>query len=209
MSRRSYDKDYIEWLKSIGLVFWLPLSSDGDLTEVVSGQQLQLTGNGSFVFDSTEGMYKLTNPSTYLDVAKIKCLDALDFQNNEYTTMVTAKKITSQSGSYALFMTIGNELLYISSINYNATSLTSSLPAGVHKYATTLSSVERNLYFDGSINRTVAAYEPYMPSHFPDYTVHIGAFSSSHRNLQIYIKDYMIFNRVLTTEEIRKVQGYE
>lgn len=55
--RREYikSKSYIEWLKNLGCLVYLPLSADGDLEDRISGLSLQLTGQGSLVWDGIYG----------------------------------------------------------------------------------------------------------------------------------------------------------
>lgn len=45
------------------LIFWAPMEQ-GDLTDHVTGIQMQLTGNGVIEWDNNVGIYKITTPST-------------------------------------------------------------------------------------------------------------------------------------------------
>lgn len=96
------ETSYIDWLKSIGCLIYLPLSYDGDLQDRISGLSLQLTGQGSMIWDNAQQRYKLTSPSSYNQyVAKLdNGLTASSFPDDKYTTCYRIKKITNSSSKY-------------------------------------------------------------------------------------------------------------
>lgn len=213
---------YISWLKSLGCICWLPLGSDGDLLDRISGKSLELTGNGSMVWDSTKGMYHFTTPASksqyvaFLDNG----MNASSFPDDEFTTIVTLEKITSSSTRY-----FNGAMSPISNVEntqvpmmpaYNGTGRTSSWPAGVQNLAKTQSSDRAYaMYYNGGLNLSGNSVSGYMPSEWSvrsdGLCVCIARNSSTATttNVQVYIKDIYVFNKVLTVEEIRKIQGYE
>lgn len=48
------EQSYIEWLKSLGCVFYVPLDYNNGLKDLISGSQMQQGNNGSVTWDSNE-----------------------------------------------------------------------------------------------------------------------------------------------------------
>lgn len=213
--------DYITWLKSLGCICWLPLGSEGDLLDRISEKNLGLTGNGSMVWDSDKGMYHFTTPASKSQYVAIldNGMNASSFPDDEFTTIVTLEKITSSSTRY-----FNGAMSPISNVDstqvsmmpaYNGTGKTSSWPTGIQKLAKTQSSDRAYaIYYNGGLNVSGNSASGYMPSEWSvgssGLCVCIARNSNqTTTNVQIYIKDIYIFNKVLTVEQIRQIQGYD
>ena len=105
-----------------GLIIHLPLAYDGDLTDKITGNSIQMSGNGSMVWDNTYSAYKITTPSTSdLNVGFLSVdLTPTVFPDDCYfTSLVTFRRISTITGSYQHY------------INLNTTT-TAAQPAPMH-----------------------------------------------------------------------------
>lgn len=210
----------IPWLIAHGCICWLPLSSEGDLLDRISGKSLELTGNGSMVWDGDKGMYHITIPSSrnqyvaFLDNG----MNAASFSDDEFTTIVTIEKITSSNSKYGngMISPLSSDTNTQTAISplYSGTGRTNAWPAGIMKMAKSQNSLEYNIYYNGSLNFNGVPAEAYIPSNWSliGSGLCVGMVRTSSNNyygVQLYIKDIYIFNKVLTLDEIRKIQGYE
>lgn len=204
---------YIEWLKSLGCLTWLPLT-EGDLEDKITETTLTLSGNGSMTWDSSVGMYKIVVPSAQWQyVGRLSNgLSASQFPNNAFTSLCTFQKVTSNSDFYAeqpcLISTNTNTLSAISSVMYNGTSKSSSIPSGTHHFAKAYKSTERKFFYDGAVTGTYAGYAAHLPSNW--VTTENGIdLGKRYNNVTYYMKDLYIFNTYLSLETIRQIQGYD
>lgn len=208
---------YIEWLKSLGCVTWLPLLQ-GDLEDKITGQILRYDGNGSITWDSTKSMYKINTPSsgaigTY--TAKLNGFSKSLFPNDIFTILGTIEKITSTSGYYyneqpsvITSGSSGDTLNALGIATYNGSSLSTNIPIGVHKYGKAVKDSERLLYYDGSLNMTSSGVSGVLPSNW-ETTENGLIFGRRNSVVNYYIKDVYIFNTYLPLSIIRQIQGYD
>lgn len=218
MSRRNYkvEQSYIEWLKSLGCVLYLPLT-EGDLQDKISGNYIQLTGDGSMVWDANKSMYKVTSPSTTNRyVGKLNgVLDRNLFDKDNYTVIGTVKRITTSIGKYAFTACISNSDAGAVNINPNNTGNVGNWPDGLIKYAYSSSHTLRNrsIYMDGVLYSTIDEYIPYLPSRWSiDSDMSLKFFvnrGNNAGNVNWYIRDYYLFHEALDLSTIRKIQGYD
>lgn len=211
---------YVEFLKSLGCICYLPLGSEGDLQDRISKKSLTLTGNGSFTWVSSVEMYRVTTPSgnsqyvAWLDNG----MEAASFPDNCFTTLTSFQKITSSgyylAGHIAPIST--NEITKIA-INpmYNASSNVDKIPSGLQKLAYYSGEDERLLYQQGALYKTVSVYTQGLPSNWrlTKNGLAIGMIrmndASNYFAKQFYLKDVYIFNKKLTLEQIRQIEGYD
>lgn len=217
--RREYTDNYIDWLKSLGCVLYLPLSYDGDLQDRISGESLQLTGYGSMVWDNTQNMYKITSPSSYQQwVAVLNSpFNHNLFPEDNYTYLSTVKKITSSStkritGLYP----INNKTSAISCFipAWNGSSTSSTFPSYIANSAIVVDYTNRRrmFYQDGALYNTYySGWE--LPSDWNETQnglVLAKTYQDSQKlSVQFYTKELYVFNKVLDLSTIRKIQGYE
>jgi hypothetical protein len=213
---------YIDWLKSLGCICWLPLSSEGDLLDRISGKSLELTGNGSLVWNSSAGMYVLTNPSgaasTYVAFLD-NGMNKQTFADDTITSMGTVQRIstTGSIGSFVSPLSTEEYTQMATTPAYNNTGDLTRWDNSLHKCSLVYNNdVDRKYYFDGQLEITAAAYNAYIPRNWSltGSGLCIGMLRnstplSSYRNKQIYLKDVYIFNKCLTLEKIRQIQGYD
>lgn len=220
--RREYkqEESYIDWLKSIGCIMYLPLS-DNDLQDKITGEYLQLTDKGSMEWDSTEQMYKFTQPSSYWQsVAYIdNGINKNTFPDDDFTTINTIKKIDSSNSKNILSMspnskTSGDTMSSLQA-NYNASGKTSGFPDGIANVAYSNDHTNRNrrFYQQGELFNSYAEYQAYFPSNWvisgSGILIANTKGDSSHLNVRYYMKEVYLFNKALDLTTIRKIQGYE
>lgn len=213
-------QSYIDWLKSLGCLVYLPLSADGDLQDRISGLSLQLTGNGSLVWDNGQQMYKVTQPtSIYQCVANLNNgLDTQSFPNISYTTLHTIVKITNASNKNIKTMapnsTTENTIDALCAC-FNGTSRTNQFPTGVANVAMTLNHTEgkRRFYQQGLLYGEYSEYGPYLPSNWVLNGTGLKIAQTYNTNTnsgtQYYMKEVYLFNTALDLATIRQIQGYE
>ena len=215
MQKREHIKSesYIEWLKSLGCILWLPFSEDGDLNDRISGNNLQRASDntGYFAWDNNNQMMYFHSPS-YRNVKSYTLSNnwgSSTFPNNEFTVLSTFKRKTTSG--YAVQFMVGNT--YTTPIGaaliYNGSTNLANMGNIVHKSAYYLSPSIRKLYKDGTLYSTPAAHTPFLPYEWGSYDYFVGGYSDLYSGIEYYIKDIMMFNRELTLGEIRKIQGYE
>ena len=222
MSKRGHfeEQDYIEWLKSLGCILYLPLSEDCDLQDHISGLSLQLTGQGSMVWDGSQQMYKITQPNSgFQYVAKLNNgLDKDSFPNDNFTTLHSVKRITKSSkyiNTLSPQSTNGDTCAATTAV-YNGTGRTNVWPTNLANVAYVSNNDQRNRshYQNGELYTTFAEYLPSLPSNWvmngTGFTIGCcrGA-TSIYYGTQFYMKEVYLFNTVLDLQIIRKIQGYE
>ena len=190
-----------------GCLLHLPLSFDGDLSDRITGAALELSGNGSITWDATGGMYLIKNPATIGQYVARLAIDLYPykFPTNSFTTIGQIKR-KSTSGSQSAFSKPPIN------VTYNATESLNVYPSTVVNVATVIDDINNNrtYYQNNTLYKTYTETVAYLPSNWSyDGFVYIGYISNSfYYNKEYYIKDYYLFNRVLTAEEIYKIQGY-
>lgn len=202
--------DYIEWLKSLGCVLYLPLSQSGDTQDRISGNSLVYTGTGNQpTWDSNKNMYLFQG---YTQNTISHTLNtgwtSNTFANNEFTVMTTFMK-NSASGNGAL-LSVGNCTTPMGgALMQKGTSVCSNWVSGEYKCAYALSSSGRWLYDNGALYSSYSAYTPYLPASWGGYTWFVGNYNSQNINASVFIKEVLMFNTILDLSTIRKIQGYE
>lgn len=208
---------YIDWLKSLGCIMYLPLSEEGDLLDRISGLSLQLTGNGNMVWDSSEGKYKITTPSSALQKVAVlnNGLTSQSFPENQFSVLYTIKKITSSS-KYIRGLSVNSTASGTTdALNplYNASSRSSGYPSTETKVAGVINgNVDRKYYQNGALYNSYASYSPLLPSNWTldGSGLFLGqAQDSNSVSVELYINEIYLFNTALDLTTIRKIQGYE
>ena len=210
---------YLDWLKSLGCVVWLPLSEEGDLQDRISGESLQLSGNGSMTWVASQNMYKIYTPNVQFQYVALLSNGLTNdmFPNNCLTTMSTFKKIsTAQYGPLTQFAPLSTDDNTIISMSptYNASGNASNYPASTLRLARVESDQERLFYSNGALTTTLSPAVQILPQNWIQTNggLMIGYIRSNdiyYKQKEYYIKDIYIFNTKLTLEQIRKIQGYE
>lgn len=215
MAKREHYKgqSYIDWLKSLGCVLWLPFAYDGDLNDRISGNDLQRGSDttGFFAWDNNQQMMYFHSPS-YTSVKSYTLQtnwNAATFPSNAFCVLTTFKR-KSTSG-YAFHFLVGNtyEKPVGAAILYNASANLANIDNNIHKSAFYFSPITRRYFQDGNQYATYSAYAPYLPQSWGSYDYFVGGYLYAYLGIEYYVKDIMIFNRELTLSEIRQIQEYE
>ena len=214
---------YVDWLKSIGCIVYLPLDEEGATTDLISELSLTLTGNGVFEWNADNGMYRLKSPSgaagTYVALLS-NSMNANSFPEDVFTTLATVKRI-STSGYIAGYMsplaTVETTQVALNPL-YNTTGNIGNWPNGVLNLGYVWDTTSRHFYQQGALYGDYTKPSGYAPSEWSlaGNGFVLGMLRSvpstslpSYRNKEIYIKNVMVFNKALTLEQIRKIQGYD
>lgn len=209
---------YVDWLKSLGCVTYLPLSADGDLQDRITGLSLQLTGQGSMVYNATWGGYLVTTPSsTGRYIAKLNSdFNKTLFTNNNFTTLFTLQKITNNSSKFFTQIspiTTHGDTSIVLDARWGNSGRSSGFPSGIAKVAYVSNGyTNRQCYQQGLLTQTLACYNNYVPQNWQVsgnglYFAYTQA--SNKTSTQYYLREAYIFNTALDLATIRKIQGYE
>lgn len=219
MSRRAhFESDYIEWLKSMRCVVYLPLSSNGDLKDYISGVLLTITGYGSMVWDSNENMYKITSPSqTNRGTAFLSSFKKSLLTTNSFSVLMEEKMITNSSSKWhnqiSTPCSSNSYNDYLTCTTSASTTRTDAFPRDLVKLAKTYDSNYEIGYVNGEQIRKVAVTGTSgLPSNW--VTTGDGLYisfpaTSTKTSVQFYISNIYIFNGVIDLQTIRKIQDYE
>ena len=198
-----------------GCLLHLPLSFNGDLSDRITGASLELSGNGSLTWDATEGMYLIKNPATAGQYVARLAIDLYPyrFPYNSFTSIGGIKR-KSTSGYHSAFCNTNVQTtMFAIALNYNGAGNLTNYPANVLvRVASVIDDINNNrkYYQQNSLYNTYSEHSPLLPSNWSyDGYIYIGCSDQSSRyNTEYFVKDYYLFNRVLTAEEIYKIQGY-
>lgn len=208
---------YVDWLKSLGCVTYLPLSADGDLQDRITGLSLQLTGQGSMVYNATWGGHLVTTPSsTSQYVAKLHS----DFNKNMFadynlTALYTMQMVTNNSSKYIRHLSPHSFNKNTNTVfmgNYQGTGQTSRFPRTMVKIGTVRNYTNTLLYTNGLQTETYSPYSGYYPNAWQvisDGLILNPTPESNNCAVQYYLREAYIFNTALDLATIRKIQGYE
>lgn len=205
-------QSYIDWLKSLGCVLWLPFAEDGDLNDRISGNDLQRGSDttGYFAWDNNQQMMYFHAPSQQR--RKSYTLQTgwnnSTFPTNGFTNLSTIKRKTTSGYAFYFLVGSGYSVPCGACMTYNASANMSNWGNNLHKQAYYFGADNRKYYNDGALYNTYSSHAPYLPSNWGNYDYFVGQGSDSNYG-EVYVKDLMMFNRELTLSEIRKIQGYE
>lgn len=212
------------------LIFWAPMDY-GDLTDHVSGIEMQLTGYGSIEWDNSLGIYKITTPSsTYNTVLSFHnivpwkdlipnsftvCAKLCRFRNS-YGTANKCRVFSmgheggdTEENSYGFGYCQPMAMFSLGQSSINHANLCGNTFDTVYSLVSTQThlsnSFTRRSYKNGVFKNESSNAVPSINS-IPDkfqYGLNIGC--TGHYNFRYCsfgIKDVRIYNKVLTQEEI-------
>ena len=219
MSRRHHcppPNPYVEWLKSLGCVFYAPLV-ENDTSDWISGQYPTTDTGCTVTWDANQGMYNLYSRRNGQNYGALNWRSGLNlsFSNGDAgSALITVKEIAMSGNGYNAMITSPNlygrntsneNLIWICQARYQSGTNT-----GLHKYAITypqndgLSPVGIKFYRDGTLIRTANWT---LQTCVGYNTVGVCQANINNTYYQIYAKDAMVFNRVLTQSEIQMIQA--
>ena len=219
------EQSYIDWLKSLGCVFYAPLTQD-DLKDYISGNTGVLTGYGSMVWDGNENMYMFTSPSlaqigksvlsfnvnfylptTWTVIAKIKPISisgrtGCSILNSKYND--TDKLMTPVYGK----CTIDNQIRIGSEMTYWDNKTTA-----VYRGTSSNGSIISNFYENGDFYVTQSPYSGFIDSYGLPTNInvieiaHTRNRNNAYYGVSYYISDLMIFNQALDLNIMNEIAG--
>lgn len=203
-----------------GPIIHLPLEYDGDLTDRVTGNSIQMSGNGSMVWDNTYSAYKITTPSTSnLNVGFLSAdLTPTVFPDDCYTSLVTFRRISTSTNSYQTYINLNTTTTDAQTAplcTYDGTTLMNTYPYEFVKLATVFDPLVTNLryyYQDGVVYNSYSIHLPFLPSNWGINPATSGVNLGNSRTSDLFyykqycIKDIYLFNRALSLDEIKEIQ---
>lgn len=218
MKREHYkEQSYIEWLKSLGCLVYLPLSADGDLQDRISGIDI-VRDIGSFQWNTTKQMYQFNVPASYGGAAVLRnSFDKTMFTTDSLTFCIHFKKLQNLNGARTMLqnknVTVNAEL----NIGYNGGSDMTNMPSDYY-YAHTLTaneiftSYQQGAYYNSWDLNNNQYYN--KPSEWTinqnDKGLWLGCYTANSSQIGSYcMGEIYIFDGVLDLQTIRKIQGYE
>jgi hypothetical protein len=205
--------DFVDNLKSMGCVFYLPLNDNTDIsmTDQISGNKLILSNNS--YFDDDIGMYRFKSAFTTssLNVSHINVdWNSTTFPSNQYTVIANFRVVERINGKYVFSTCLytGSVLQAFALITEKGTAHTIDLPIKKTPMGAIISANKRT-YICGNKQGTFSAHTPYLPSSWInnyDGKLYFGIISESRNaNVEYYLSDLMIFNRELSQSEIDEI----
>lgn len=220
--RRHYNvksEDYIDWLKSFGCVFYAPLDESNGLVELINNVNPTVQSEGQVTWDSTYNMYRFkeTSASSYPNGRALTySIPDMGFSDGGPISLLVEAKTVSSSGTYNAFFAMPDfynirtgqtNCAYICSARYSGVTA-----SNLNKYAHTVplmdgvNSVILKWYCNGTL---------YTSSNWTSKvvvgsnTVSICQSNNVTGSFEMYAKKAMIFNRVLTLDEIKQIQDIQ
>lgn len=215
------EQSYIDWLKSLGCVFYAPLRQN-DYMDYISGTTGTITGDGSLVWNSTAQMYRFTSPTTQLR-GVLQYDVNFDLGDDDVVVLAKIKRQDSGDGNLndALCFS-GNTVKLFSGINGKNSS---NSPTTVMRlwssnnalYRGTLfmkSGVGNSFFENGSMYYT-NNYNYFSSYGLPSTITKVliaGSLSSAqsgsyyrYNGANYFISDYMLFNKGLDINTINEI----
>ena len=212
-------QSYIDWLKSLGCVFYCAFDGITGTQDLINDKPLILNGYGSITYDSGKDMYNITTPSGqgqdigYWDNG----IGKSTFPNDEYSALYIAQRITTSSSKAMHGVTpYSNNFRTCQALDmlYSGTGSCASWPSTVTKVAASFCTSQgwRRYYQDGSLYADTTIFAQFQPSNWVTLGNHLCLArtpvdsNSSHRSVSLYIGETYIFNTALTLDQIKQIQ---
>lgn len=212
-------QSYIEWLKSLGCVFYCAFDGITGTYDLINNKPLILSGYGSIAYDSDKDMYSINTPSSqgqdigYWDNG----IGKSTFPNDDFSTLYAAQRITTSSGKSMHGVTpYSNSFRTCQALDmtYSGTGSCASWPSAMAKVAVSFCTTQgwRRYYQDGSLYVDANIFAQFQPSNWAILGNHLCLArtpidsNSSHRDAQLYIGETYIFNVALTLDQIKEIQ---
>lgn len=223
MSRRGYSRqqggggDYLEWLRSLGCIFYAPLRTD--LRELINDCEFVPTGDGDYYFDS-EGLVVTTPNSVPKTVLNISPPNWSSKLTKDWSFLGEGRAITNSSAGNTCRATLFSNIGVQSEAKpqYYGNPFVSSIPKSdnIIKAARIAHTSNLRMYYyqDGVNNRTDTVNQTDTDATLFAYPYNRGftigcAGHANFRNCKYVIRELMFFNRALTQQEILTIQGYD
>lgn len=206
MRREHYkSQSYIDWLKSLGCVFYAPLIQ-GDTKDYISGQPMTII-DGTVSWDNGESAYKFYGPTSLNSyIANWQGLDMnLDINNLAISYLFEVKG----NNSNIVPICLGGR-------QFTTTSIATGYTNTWFKYATAMSNISPRTqwwFTNGNVSTTFPngynrGNNPIVVNPTAKSNVECNSSGSYSYilNTTLFMRNAMIFNRALTQDEIRQIQ---
>lgn len=217
MSRREHKpgQTYIDWLKSLGCVFYVPFDYNNGLKELISGTTGTIITGSSMIWDGNENAYLIKKEGSGYCAIEWHGLNMhLYSAPNEILsfTYLMEHKTTKGYGNncaqtlYPCFYNRGYTLNVSSSSHYKLLNTWYKRSASTHCDG----SFGTKLYCDGmldvSVSRAVTRWSALTTPQLGVEWQNMGPWTTDYNNHWTYLKNFMIFNRNLSQNEIKLIQ---
>lgn len=207
------DQSYINWLKSLGCVLYLPLH--GDMQDKISGEYIQLTGNGRIDWDDNECMYRFKAPSytgQYVGFIQTN-VSRSTFPSNRLTVLHGIKRINQSDYLRTISPNTTNQKTLLAlCAHYNASGRLAGFPDEYIPVGHVFNDqVGRAYYQGGVLYNTYGPYTGYLPSRWQTSGngIKLCNYSDTVSGAEWYMDEVYLFNTALDISTIRKIQRYE
>lgn len=210
------------------LIFYLPLNekTQNACTDQISGNIIESGPNDTLIWDNTTKMYKYTSDSTLYNYC-FKCKTGWNsntFDENGSYTVVAKCKLSTSTQKYASFIAFKQQdatnfnksyssIQCMNLLGQGSTSNTDKYSSDVAIYSNSGSTQGRSYTYNGveEIRDAMTGWDArYIFDTDPyDGYLYFGAnFDNTWQyNITYYLSELMIFNRILSPEEIYEIQS--
>ena len=196
-------KTIIDQLKDLGCVMWFPLKASGQLSDVIGGKSITISGT-AIKWEATHESYVHYQGLAGTTQGTISTgWTSDDFPDGEWTTVMMAKRYSSSSlrGYSQIFLVNGS--IAIVCVNANITANTANwTDDNWHTCIAVCTQTGSKIYvddvlvYDGSVTRQ----KPWGYA-----TMTIGTLISGYNNMRMPFKNALIFNKALSATEVAQV----
>lgn len=211
---------YVDWLRSIGCIFYAPLLEDGDLEDKISGLSYVRTSYGDLSWVDGVGYKVKSANANNRYVAKVSNgITAASFPNDTFTTMYTAKRISTSGYMNAIPMspvstTEGNKTS-LSGYMINGSSTTGNLANFPNDWITItkMASIDGTETYNNT-NHLHSNTSPALPSTWSltESGITIGMVrraDAGYYNKELYIKNIYIFDNIISQQQLTKIWNHD
>ena len=196
----------IHRLIQLGCMMWFPLDQDNGLNDVVGGHVITEVYSDAFTYNTSQQMNLVKTRAHKAVVANI----AIDFSqgqflNDGWTTIVQAKRFSTnpstQTRSIIFYMDSG--LIFLS-FNAMGSSVAYNWDANIQSLVAACNTSGRKLYHNGT---KIIDDSNIYPVPWGNTNISVHDPDDSPTNKYIYMRNILLFNRMLTEAEIAEAMS--
>ena len=198
-------KTIIDQLKDLGCVMWFPLKASGQLSDVIGGKSITISGT-AIKWDSTRKYYVQYQGNANTTQGTISTgWTSDDFPDGEWTTVMMAKRyVTSSYRGYAQIFLVNGAIAIMCVDATNITGATANwTDDNWHTCITVCTQTGSKIYVDDELvsESSTTRQQPWGYA-----TMTIGTVSSGYNNKRMPFKNALIFNKALSATEVAQVR---
>lgn len=208
-------ESYIDWLKSLGCVFYVPLDYENGLKDLISGTTGSIVTGSSITWDANENAYLIKKEGSGYCALEWHNLN-MDLYSDPNTilsfTYLMEHKTTK--GRYNNASQTMYPCFYNRGIANNVSSASASKSLNVwYKRASSNcydGSYGSKFYYNGILDltysRAVTMWSAFTTPQLGVEWQNVGPWVTDYNNHWAYLRNLMIFNRNLSQNEIKLIQ---